>query len=300
MANAEKFLDIMVPFWGDPELLFETVNSIQAQDEAGWHCTVIDDCYPDPAVAEFFETLDDERFTYVRNEVNKGITENYREAVRLASAPYMSIMGCDDIMLPNYVGLIKETARLAPEADVIEPGVAVIDGTGMPVNGLVDRVKNSLLAPKGDEVTVLAGEALATSLIRGFWLYWPSLVFKTSVLQRTDFRDDLPIIQDLALLMDIAFAGGQLAYNPTGAFLYRRHTESASQKTLLDGSRFADERVYYAQAHEMAKQAGWKTTTRAARLRVMSRLHAVVELPKVVRGGTRGGRKSTTSHIFRA
>ena len=129
---------------------------------------------------------------------------------------------------------------------------------------------------------------MATSLIRGDWLYWPSLAFRTETLQRIDFREGLPIIQDLALLMDIAFEGGTLAYNPTLAFSYRRHGGSASQKTLLDGRRFRDERTYYAEARRLAVAHGWRAhRTRRRVLRVMSRLHAITELPEVLRGGNR-------------
>ena len=47
-----------------------------------------------------------------------------------------------------------------------------------------------------------------------------------------------------------------LAYNPKLAFSYRRHGGSASQKTLLDGRRFRDERTYYRQARELAARQG--------------------------------------------
>ncbi|HEX5729228.1 MAG TPA: glycosyltransferase family 2 protein, partial [Microbacterium sp.] len=144
---------------------------------------------------------------------------------------------------------------------------------------------------------VLTGERMATSLIRGDWLYWPSLVFRTETLQRIDFREGLPIIQDLALLMDVAFEGGTLAYNPTLAFSYRRHGGSASQKTLLDGRRFRDERTYYAEARRLADAHGWARTSRTARARVMSRLHAITELPKVLQAGNRSGIESTLAHI---
>jgi len=98
--------------------------------------------------------------------------------------------------------------------------------------------------------------------------------------------------------MDVAFDGGSLAYNPTLAFSYRRHGASASQKTLLDGRRFRDERTYYAQARELAVSKGWRRTATTARLRVMSRLHGIAELPGVIRHGTGSGLQSTLAHIF--
>lgn len=292
-------LDIVIPFWGEPALLYDTVRSVRAQQDGDWRLVVIDDCYPDASVPAFFARLDDPRISYVRNEVNLGITENYREAIRRAESEFLTILGCDDLLLPNYVDVVARTIAAVPDADVIQPGVQVIDQHDKVVRPLVDQVKQRVLAPhRGHGVAVLSAEQMATSLIRGDWLYWPSLTFRVETLRRIDFRDGLPIIQDLALLMDIAFDGGTLAYNPELAFAYRRHGGSASQKTLLDGRRFRDERTYYRQARELARAKGWNRTATTAALRVMSRLHAVAELPGVMRHGTRPGIQSTLAHIF--
>jgi glycosyltransferase involved in cell wall biosynthesis len=292
-------LEIFCPFWGDPDLLFETVASARAQRNQDWRLIVIDDCYPDETVAGRFAAIDDDRITYVRNEKNLGITENYREAIRRATTPYIAILGCDDLLHPNYVDVVLRTIADAPQADVIQPGVVVIDEHGTRVTPLVDRVKQGLLAPKSDgRSVVLTGADMATSLIRGDWLYWPSLVFRTETLKRIDFREGLPIIQDLALLMDIAFDGGSLAYTPEIAFSYRRHGASASQKTIMDGRRFRDERAYYRTARRLARAKGWRKTARVASVRLMSRLHAVTELPGVIRHGNGAALKSTLAHIF--
>lgn len=292
-------IDIVIPFWGEPGLLFQTVDSVRGQHDEDWRLVVLDDCYPDESVPAHFAAIDDPRITYVRNERNLGITENYREAVRRSEAEFLTILGCDDMLHPDYLGVIRGTIAEVPDADVIQPGVVVIDERGTAVRPLVDRVKQGLLAPpRRNGITVLRGEEMATSLIRGDWLYWPSLTFRTEILRRIDFRDGLPIIQDLALLMDIAFAGGTLAYNPQKAFSYRRHTGSASQKTLLDGRRFRDERTYYRLAGALARERGWSTTARTARIRLMSRLHGIAELPGVLRRGTRGGIQSTVAHIL--
>jgi len=289
-------LQIFVPFWGDPDLLFETIDSVLAQRNPDWELTIIDDCYPDESVPVRMSAYSDERISYVRNETNLGITENYREAIRRASSEYITILGCDDLIHPNYVDVITDAIRRHPAADVVQPGVKVIDEHGKTIRPLADRIKKSVLTPRGGE-TILTGEAMAASLLRGDWLYWPSLTFRTETLRRIDFREGLPIIQDLALLVDIALDGGSLVYTPPLAFSYRRHGSSASQKTLLDGRRFRDERAYYATARSLAAANGWHRTARVARMRLMGRLHAITELPGVLRHGNGAGIKSTLAHI---
>ena len=289
--------EIFIPFWGDPDQLYETVESVRAQTDEDWRLTIIDDCYPDESVEEHFRTETDSRIVYTRNAVNVGITENFRESVRRATTPFITIIGCDDLLHPDYVALVRRIADAVPDADVIQPGVDVIDDEGRKVLPLVDRVKQRLLAPRRPGITTFRGEQMATTLMRGNWLYWPSLSLRVETLRRIDFTDDLPVIQDLALLMDIAFDGGVLASTPTVAFSYRRHGGSASQRSLLDGERFRDERRYFRAAREMARRKGWKRTVRAARIRAMSRLHGLAALPAVLRHGTSRGVRSALAHV---
>jgi glycosyltransferase involved in cell wall biosynthesis len=292
-------LHIFIPYWGDEDLLFEAVESVLAQDDARWLLTVIDDCYPSDRVAPYFGELADERVSYLRNTENIGITENFRKSVAMAQTPYVTVLGSDDRLLPNYVRTILAAIDAHPDADVVEPGVRVIDETGARSMPLVDRVKAGILRPRtrGERV-VLKGERMASSLIRGNWLYWPSLALRTERVRRIDFRDGFPIIQDLGLLMDIAFDDGTLVYDPQVSFEYRRHSDSASQKTVLDGRRFDDERRYFALARDLAKGMGWPRTAGIASRRLFSRLHALSALPVVLLRGTAEGRRSVLLHVF--
>jgi len=292
-------VDIFVPFWGDPGLLYETVESVRSQTDPRWRLTVIDDAYPDDSVPAYFAALEDPRVTYLRHEANQGLIAGFQESIDRATLPLVVVLGCDDILHPNYVALIARTFGAHPSVGIIQPGVRVIDEAGEPSRALVDLVKQRVLAPRAaDGPVVLEGEHLATSLIRGDWLYWPSLALRTDLVQGTRFREDLPIILDLALLMDLAFSGASLLYTPETAFSYRRHRASASQRSLLDGRRFDDERRYYGEVRARAREMGWRTTANAAGLRLFSRLHAIAELPRVVRHGTRNGVAAVARHIL--
>ncbi len=92
--------------------------------------------------------------------------------------------------------------------------------------------------------------------MHGDWLYWPSLAFRTDKIRQVDFRDGFPIIQDLALIMDMIYNGDQLLIEPTVCFQYRRHSNSASSTKLVDGSRFAGEREYFAVSAAQARGTG--------------------------------------------
>ncbi|MEP6650681.1 MAG: glycosyltransferase family 2 protein [Lapillicoccus sp.] len=275
-------LDILVPYWGDPDLMRETVESVFAQDRDDWRLLVVDDAYPDPQIFEWLSGLDDPRVTVVRHAANVGITANYRECLARATQEHVVFLGCDDVVLPGYVGVVLDAYAAVPDAVMVQPGVRVVDETGTPSVGLADRVKQGLLRPRGERRTILSGEPLATSLLHGNWLYWPSIAFRRAAVEEIGFRVERPIIQDFALELDLVARGGTLVVEPTVCFLYRRHAGSASSTTLVDGSRFADERAYYAMAVEQMRAIGWPRAQRAARARLTSRAHAVSLLPRVV------------------
>ena len=78
-------LDIMLPFWGDPAMMRETVESVLRQTSDDWLLTVVDDAYPDPSVKEYFDGLTDPRVSYVRKDVNEGITANFATCAQIMS-----------------------------------------------------------------------------------------------------------------------------------------------------------------------------------------------------------------------
>lgn len=290
-------LEVFIPFWGDPGLLHATVDSVKAQTDPDWTITVVDDCYPDPSVAERFAAETDPRIRYLRNEVNLGITDNYQRCRDLASGELMMFMGCDDLMHPTFVETIRAAHREFPEAATIQVGVQVIDEHDAPMDPLTDRVKRAIRG-RVTRRTELGGEPLATSLLRGAWHYWPALVFRTDRVTAYPFRPDLPIIQDLALLIDMTAAGETLVVDPTVCFSYRRHTRSASASSLLHGNRFSDERRYYAAAAEQMADHGWTRAARTARIRWTSRLHAVTLLPAALRQRERSAVRTLLDHTL--
>jgi len=290
-------LDILVPYWGDPALLRKTVDSVVAQRNPDWMLTVVDDAYPDRSVSEWFAGLDDPRIRYVRHDVNQGITANYRHCVSLATQDVMMLLGCDDVLLPGYVDVVLAAHHRFPEAAIIQPGVRVIDDDGRVVRTLADEVKRRV-RPRVDEATLFGGERLVTSLLHGDWLYWPSLTFRTDRIRSVDFRDGFPVIQDLALVIDLVCRGRLLLLEPTVCFHYRRHRSSASSAMLVDGRRFEDERAYFAIAARQCRKLGWTRAERAARTRLTSRAHAVTQLPGALLGRRYDAGRVLARHAF--
>ena len=272
--------DVMVPYYGDVPLMQAAVRSVQAQDGDDWRLTVVDDgCAP--GVPEWFAGLGDPRVRYLRNPRNLGVTGNFNRCVELATAPHTVLMGCDDLMLPGYLQTVRRALRRSPGAVMVQPGVQVVDAAGRPSGTLVDTAKRRLYAPARVRTapTLLGGEELAVSLLRGNWLYFPSLCWRTEELRRHPFRADLGVIQDLALVVELLLDGGRLATDPEVCFRYRRHAVSASAAQAVTGARFEEARRFFLDASVRLAAHGWPRAALAARHHWSSRLHALTLLP---------------------
>ena len=291
-------VDIMLPYYGDPELLRIAVRSVQAQDDPDWRFVVVDDGYPDPSVAEWFAALDDPRVEYRRNETNLGANGNYRRCLELVDNELAVLMGADDVMLPGYVRTTKELHRTHPEAGIFQVGVECIDENGEPFAGLVDRAKRFLYAPGGRGPRLLGGEDLAASLLRGNWLYFPSLAWRSDALLRKGFRQGLDVVQDLALVIDLLVDGERMVVDDRVRFRYRRHRASDSSVRALSGSRFVEERRYFLDIARELDAHGWHRAARVARTHLSSRLHALTVVPQALRRGRSGDVGNLLRHTF--
>lgn len=269
---------VVLPYWGDPALLDRAVDSVLAQSDPGWRLTIVDDHYPDTRAGMTYSAHPDNRISYLRNPENLGVSGNFERCRTLADGDLVVFLGSDDLLLPDYVAELRRARAEHPDATIIQPGVRVIDGEDRPSSGLAERVK-AWLTPSGPRPVVLSGEELAVSLLRGNWLYWPSLAFDGAAVARHSFRPDLPIILDLAFILDMVLDGAQLVLREEVTFCYRRHDDSASSISSLQGSRFADERRFYREIAGRLESRGWRRAASVARRRWVSRMHALSLLP---------------------
>ncbi|TCK27378.1 glycosyltransferase family 2 protein [Pseudonocardia endophytica] len=271
-------VDIMLPFYGDPGLLRRAVRSVLEQRDPDWRLTVVDDGYPDETIEPWFAGLGDERVRYRRNAVNLGAQPNNRYCLELVDAELFVMMGADDLMLPHYLDTVRALHTRFPDTAVVQPGVQVIDDSDRPVRPLADVVKG-WLAPRGSGPREVGGEALAASLLRGNWLYNPSLCWRTAALGTIPESAD---VFDLALPLGVIAAGGTLLVDDEVCFRYRRHRTSDSGSGATAGNRFPEEKRFFAAAAERMDARGWPKAAAAARGHLTSRLNAAVQLPGAV------------------
>ena len=273
-----------MPYYGDPEHLKEAVQSVLAQHDPEWRLVVLDDRYPKWDAEPWVTGIGDPRITFLRNPENLGVSGSFNRSIDLAEAEYVTILGCDDRMLPDYVGTVKRAIERFDRPSFVQPGVRVIDEHGAASYPLVDRVKTWVRPRVPAGGAVFEGEGVLSTLLRGDWSYFPSICWRRDVLEQHRFSKEFEITLDLVIKTDILLDGGSLALLPETVFEYRRHAASASSYTAKDGTRFDEELAFYRGAAERLRARGWKRAARAARNRVTSRLNAITKLPGAIFG----------------
>ena len=290
-------IDIMMPFFGDPKLFREAVDSVLAQNDPDWRLVVVDDHYADEAPGAWVSALPDDRIRYVRNPANLGVARNFARSLELVEAEYFVMMGCDDLLASPYVASMHALIREHGTADYFQPGVTIIDDVGDQVNPLPDRIKR-ITRPRTSGTTVLSGEGLAASLLRGNWTYFPAICWRTETVRRYGFDPSFAVVVDLALQLRIVCGGGTLVVAPAPLFRYRRHDQSVSSWAARDGSRFDEERAFFRAQRRVMLDSGWRRAARVAHLHLSSRLNAATKVPGALLHADGARARSFTRHVF--
>ena len=277
-------IDIALPFYGDVDFMKQTVTSIINQTDSDWRLIVVDDGYPDESLPKWFSDLNDSRISYLRNENNLGANGNFQKCLGLLSAEFCVVMGADDVLEPEFVAVVHQTIRNFPDVSMIHPHVSVIDENNNQVSTRSDEVKSKIRDSHGS-ATILSGESLASSLMKGNWMYFPAITWRTETIQAIGFRPGFNVCQDLGLAMDLIMQGGKMVLIEDEIFKYRGHTGSDSSVKAINGERFVDEKNFFTTMAKDLKAIGWNQAARAAKLHSTSRLHAASLIPACVARG---------------
>lgn len=288
-----------MPFYGNPEHFKLAVESVRAQTDPNWQLIILDDCYPDLEPGKWVQSLQDSRIVYKRNSQNLLPSKNYNQALDIADSEYVVLMGCDDLLLPNYVERSKYLIMNAPQnVGLIQPGVEVIDQDGKAHKGLADRMKGIIGPWPSKDFITISGEKAHLGLVRGNWTYFPSILWNVSAVGKERFRTDLNVVQDLSMILSLVELGNSILIDSEITFCYRRHRQSLSGATGVDGSKFAQENVLFREVQSRARSLGWTKSSKAAKNHLLSRFNAITELPQAIMTRNVQGKRSLLKHIF--
>jgi glycosyltransferase involved in cell wall biosynthesis len=285
-------IDILLPFYGDVEYFKLAVKSVLAQTDPNWKLIISDDKNPDSSGIEWAASLNDQRIACQINAENLGASRNFQKCLEQVAAEYFVVFGADDVMDPNFIESAKREIKQNPEADILHPGVQVIDSFGSIKSTTTDRIKGILRPKQG----TYRGDELASRLMAGNWTYFPAIVWKSKSSKSYGFGSHLNVAADLGLIMEVVLAGGAMHVFDEKTFRYRRHGSNDSLNRAIDGTRFVEEQEFFKTMKLKFQNNGWSAAGKSANLHLTSRLNAAFLLPKTI--ARRGNTKSVLRHIF--
>ncbi|MDP9465493.1 MAG: glycosyltransferase [Actinomycetota bacterium] len=264
---------ITIPFYSDLSYLDDALGSLVAQTDADWTAIVVDDCSPDLGAEQQVAVLGDDRFRYVRNESNLGISANFNRCLELGreAAEIVTILHADDMLEPGFVAAIRLAHRTFPMAACVAPRATVIDSEGRPNRTLADSIKH-LLWPR-QLPFVLQGDRGLARLMHGQFLYSPAVSYRVDLLPTLRFDGRWRQVMDLDLFSRVLLGGGTIALVPERVYRYRRHEATATAQHSRSLVRVREETAVIHEIVSAASHRRWRRTVRAGRLRLTVRLN---------------------------
>ena len=99
-------LSIAIPAYGYPEALKKSVISLLTIPRKDIEIVVVDNDPTGGQIGAFAEGIEDERFCYYRNESNIGRSANIAKAAQMATADYVLLASCDDLIRNEAIDII--------------------------------------------------------------------------------------------------------------------------------------------------------------------------------------------------
>ena len=263
-------ITVAIPYYSGRAYLAEAIASVQAQTERNWRLLVVDDAGPEPA-DELVASYGDERMTYVRNDVNRGLAGNWNECVRLARTELVTLLHADDRLRPGYVAAVLEAAESEPEVAALMTDVEIIGDDGRPSRSLPDWVKRRARRLPVDHV--LGGDRDLAGILSNNYVFCPTLCYRREIVGAEPFDEHWKMVMDLDLVAHLLLHGRELAALREPLYEYRRHRANATNALTASAVRFEEEIALYRELAVEAASQGWTRTAKAARRRRMVRAH---------------------------
>jgi len=267
-------LTLAIPFHSRPDLLRLALRSVENQTSRAWEVFVCDDSEDGEAgkvVAEF----DHSRIRWIQSPRNQGITQNWNFAVEQVKSELYCLLHADDELEPRYVEKMLALTLQYPNAAAYYCRVTVIDGQGDPTFSFPDWIK-TFIEGNEHEIKQWEGESAATQLLRGNFIFCPTVVYRRSRnLSKFDTRySQVMDLQHLLTLLETQ----KIVGSPEALYRYRRHSHNLTAQNTRDLFRFHEEIALYREWAERFKEIGWKTAEKTARHRIIVRLHLVYRM----------------------
>jgi glycosyltransferase involved in cell wall biosynthesis len=118
LSSRAPSVSILVPTYNSERWILEALESAVAQSYEDTEIIVSDNASTD-ATVELVHSLKDERLRVHIRDDNIGLVGNHNALIRLARGSYLKFLHADDILLPQCVAAMVETAEEDPDIGLV-------------------------------------------------------------------------------------------------------------------------------------------------------------------------------------
>lgn len=220
---SEPRFTIAVPVHNGGDHLRECMAALLAQEVDSFEVVVLENCSMD-GTAEYLEQLGDPRVSVVPSQTLLSITENWDRIRHIRKREFLTVVGHDDVLAPNFLKVISQLIEADPAASLYSTHFRLIDNDGR-------LIRHCFPIPAKEAAAGFVAARLARirdSFGAGY------------VMRSRDYDDSggIPLYQDLlyaddALWVTLARRGSKRTASES-TFSVRMHAESTSGGARYD------------------------------------------------------------------
>lgn len=263
------------------------IDSVRCQDSTEWRSLVVDDSVSGLSTETLKWVTNDERFVVVRNRMNLGPARSWNIGVaeilrRDAQLVAVTVVHADDRLHSTFVRISLNAHRKFPTATAVHSAVVTINQSGRPTMHLRDVAKRVLRPSNVSPVFRSTGDAGLAQILRGNFVFCPSLSYKVAGLVQPLFAERLHQTMDLDLLARLLITGRPIVGVKNRLYYYRRHQRSLTFRNEERGLRFIEEATTYAEISRVATRAGYIESAHVAAKMKIVVLHCLYLLFRAI------------------
>lgn len=226
---------VVVPAYGDPQYLEETLISLVKTQSDSVRILVLDDGSKSSYIKNLVKNFEP-RINYLHNSKNLGVSNNFNKALNIVNSRFVMLVGHDDLMTGCMTLVVDNAKDFGQSPVAILSRVRTINSLGKRSMSLSGIVK-SILTPKS--TGCIPSKRFLLTLLIGNWVFNPSVIWDTDQLEDEPYSDQYLYCMDWELLLKLAYANRTCFYTTINVFLYRRHFHSISMINLK--GRYSEE-----------------------------------------------------------
>lgn len=285
-------LGIVVPYFRNNHFFDKMIESILSQDCDSWMVVIVDDSGGDSPLVLSRDLRENPRFELLVNSANLGLGKAWNCGIDRLVAKWnpdlIVVAHADDELEPNFVSETISIHRRFPDAFAVHTGVRIIDGLGNVTFSFSDFVKSLLRPSFCGGVIESFGDHGLSHLLRGDFVFCPTLSFKRSLLIFPVFDPYWKMVIDLDLLSNSILSGRGIVGVRTKLYRYRRHGANLTSQLTNSTMRFIEEVALYKKIASNCEKLGFTRSSRIARRMTIIKLHISYQIAKSVLFGNFG------------